>query len=173
MTLKNLGELFDTFEREAFRLETLDDYSRSGSVDAYQAFLSGEPQPDGYNESWVSEVRAHTNGGKRIYRVHILSRPLTPYLRYELGWGYQKNVTGGEEFFILDTTDKRNPLEGVEDFWLFDEATAVVMHYDGAGAVTGRETVPDSRAQEFVAIRNTALAHAEPFSEWWEKHAST
>ncbi|SPE57498.1 hypothetical protein SNS2_3169 [Streptomyces netropsis] len=173
VTLKNLGELFDTFEREAFRLETLADYSKSGNVDAYQAFLSGQPQPDDYNESWLSEVRAHTGDGKRIYRVHILSRPLTPYLRFELGWGYRRNATGGEEFFILDTTDKPNPLESVEDFWLFDEGTAVVMHYDDTGAITERETMPDSRAPEFVTIRDMALAHAEPFSEWWEKHAGT
>ncbi|MFI1252967.1 DUF6879 family protein [Streptomyces netropsis] len=171
MTLKTLGELFDTFEREAFRLETLNDYSNSGSVDAYRAFLSGEPQPDGYNEAWVSELRSHTSEGKRIYRVHILSRPLTPYLRFELGWGYQKNATGGEEFFILDTTSKSNPLEGVEDFWLFDERTAVVMHYDETGAITGRETIPADRTQEFTTCRDTALAHAEPFSEWWAKHA--
>jgi hypothetical protein len=26
--------LFDTFEREAFRLESLDDYGKSGNVDA-------------------------------------------------------------------------------------------------------------------------------------------
>lgn len=171
MTLKTLGELFDSFEREAFRLETLADYSGSGNVDAYRAFLSGQPQPDDYNEAWVSELRTLTNLGKRVYRVHILSRPLTPYLRFELGWGYRKNVIGGEEFFILDATDKPNPLEGAEDFWLFDERTAVVMHYDDTGAVSGRETMPDSRAQDFVTIRDTALAHAEPFSDWWEKHA--
>lgn len=173
VTAKGLGELFDTFEREAFRLETLADYSKSGNVDAYQAFLAGQPQPADYNESWLSEVRAHTGGGKRIYRVHVVSRPLTPYLRFELGWGYRKNATGGEEFFILDTTGKPNPLKGAEDFWLFDERTAVVMHYDHAGAVTGRETIPDGQAQEFVAIRDAALAHAEPFSAWWEKHGGT
>ncbi|KOV87766.1 hypothetical protein ADL01_03530 [Streptomyces sp. NRRL WC-3618] len=167
---KSLAELFDTFEREAFRLETLDDYSKSGSTDAYQAFLAGESQPDDYNDAWVEELLSHTSTGKRVYRVHILSRPLTPYLRFELGWGYRKNATGGEEFFILDTTDKPNPLEGVEDFWLFDETAPVVMHYDETGAISGRETVPESRAQEFINYRDTALAHAEPFPEWWAKY---
>ncbi|GAA4909187.1 DUF6879 family protein [Streptomyces coeruleoprunus] len=170
MTPKSLGELFDSFEREAFRLEVRADYSGSGSVDAYHAFLSGQPQPDDYNEDWISELRAHTESGRRIYRVHVLSRPLTPYLRFELGWGYRKNATGGEEFFILDTTGKPNPLDGVEDFWLFDEQTVVVMHYDGAGVVTGRETLPGGRAHEYVGLRDLALAHAEPFPQWWEKH---
>lgn len=167
---KSIGELFDTFEREAFRLETLDDYGKSGSVDAYRAFLSGEPQPDDYNADWVAELRSHTSAGKRVYRVHILSRPLTPYLRFELGWGYRKNATGGEEFFILDTTEAPNPLEGVEDFWLFDGVTPVVLHYDGAGAMTGQETISGDRAREFAGYRDIALARSEPFSEWWTKH---
>ncbi|WP_314612182.1 DUF6879 family protein [Streptomyces stackebrandtii] len=173
MALKDLGELFDTFEFEAFRLETLDDYGKSGNADAYRAFLAGESQPEDYNAEWVAELRSHTGKGKRVYRVHVLSRPLSPYLRFELGWGYRKNATGGEEFFILDTTGRSNPLEGMEDFWLFDERTAVVLRYDEGGAVAGRETMPDSRAAEFVAVRDAALAHAEPFSDWWEKHATT
>jgi hypothetical protein len=167
---KSLGELFDTFQRDAFRLETLADYSGSGSTDAYRAFLAGDPQPEDYNAEWVSELRSHTSKGKRIYRVHVLSRTLTPYLRFELGWGYQKNATGGEEFFILDTTEKPNPLEGVGDFWLFDETAAVVMQYDEKGAITGRETLPDERAREFVTYRDTALSHSVPFPEWWDKY---
>ncbi|MEV6729361.1 DUF6879 family protein [Streptomyces sp. NPDC051364] len=170
MAPKTLGELFETFTREAFRLETLDDYSKSGNVDAYRAFLAGEPQPADYNEAWVSELRSHTSKGKRVYRVHILSRPLTPYLRFELGWGYRKNATGGEEFFILDTTEQPNPLEGVPDFWLTDSRTPGVMNYSEDGAFLGAEILPDERAVEFTAYRDTALAHAVPFPEWWAKH---
>lgn len=167
---KSLGELFDTFEREAFRLETLDDYSGSGNSDVYRRFLAGEACPENYNAEWVAELRSHTGNGKRIYRVHILSRPLTPYLRFELGWGYLTNQAYGEEFFILDTTDAANPLDGVGDFWLFDTATPVAMYYDAAGVVTGRETLPSSRATEFIEYRDMALARAVPFSEWWAKH---
>ncbi|WP_037912790.1 DUF6879 family protein [Actinacidiphila yeochonensis] len=166
----SLAELFDGFEREAFRLETLDDYSGSGNTAAYQAFLAGCPQSADYNESWINELRGHTGQGKRIYRVHILSRPLTPYLRFELGWGYRKNATGGEEFFVLDTTQHPNPLPGVPDFWLFDSAHAVILRYDEHGAVTERETLPAGRAREFAANRDIALAEAEPFEAWWAKH---
>lgn len=167
---KTLGDLFDTFEREAFRLETLDDYSKSGSVDAYQSFLSGEAQPDDYNADWVDEVRTATSSGKRVYRVHILSRPLTPYLRFELGWGYRKNMIGGEEFFVLDTTEGTNPLSGVGDFWLFDNEDVASMGYDGEGKFLGSEVLPPFKTAEFVKYRDTALSYAEPFTEWWERH---
>jgi hypothetical protein len=167
---KSLGELFDSFEREAFRLETLDDYSNSGNVDAYRRYLAGEPRPDDYNEGWVREVRAATSAGKRVYRVHVLSRPLTSYLRFELGWGYRKNATGGEEFFILDTTGKANPLDGVGDFWLFDDEDVAAMGYDESGRFLGAEILSPAGAAEFLRHRDTALDHAEPFVTWWERH---
>ncbi|OII70637.1 MULTISPECIES: DUF6879 family protein [unclassified Streptomyces] len=167
---RTVGDLFDTFQREAFRLETLDDYSKSGNVDAYHAFLAGEPQPDDYNADWVEKLRSHTGRGKRVYRVHVLCRPLTHYLRFELGWGYLKNMSGGEEFFILDITGRSNPLESVPDFWLFDSESVAVMKYDGAGKYLGSEVLPPERAAEFAGHRDEALADAEPFTQWWAKH---
>lgn len=160
------------FEREAFRLETLDDYSRSGNVDAYRAFLAGEPQPDDYNTGWIEELRSHTEKGRRVYRVHVLARPLTDYLRFELGWGYRRNMAGGEEFFVLDITDGPNHLHGVPDFWFFDSESVAVMHYDGTGKFEGSEILPPERTPEFRRHRETALAHAEPFTEWWAKYGA-
>ncbi|GHE61611.1 hypothetical protein GCM10018785_33250 [Streptomyces longispororuber] len=169
---RTLGDLFDTFQREAFRLETLDDYSNSGNVDAYHAFLAGEPQPDDYNAGWVEELRSHTGKGKRVYRAHILRRPLTDYLRFELGWGYQKNMSGGEEFYILDVTGKPNPLDAVPDFWLFDSEYVAVMNYDATGRYLGSEVLGPERAAEFAQHRDAALARAEPFTEWWAKYGA-
>ncbi|MFJ2808276.1 DUF6879 family protein [Kitasatospora sp. NPDC087271] len=164
------GALFDGFQREAFRLETLDDYSKSGSVDAYQAFLAGEPQPADYNAAWLTQVRRNTTAGRRMYRVHILTRPLTPYLQFELGWGYRTNTTAGEEFFILDITEKPNPIEGVPDFWLFDESTTVSMTYDNEGGFLGAEDEPN--VKKWIHWRDAALSHAEPFTGWWERYGS-
>ncbi|MFM9368752.1 DUF6879 family protein [Streptomyces sp. Da 82-17] len=165
--------MFDAFEHEAFRLETLDDYSRSGSVDAYRLFLDGLDKPADYNADWLADVRAHVEAGRRMYRVHILSRPLTPYLRFELGWGYVTNATAGEEFFILDVTDQPSPLpHGVGDFWLFDSTTAAPMHYSPDGRFIGADVLPDEQRAEYVAYRDTALARAVPFADWWAKHST-
>ncbi|MGW3045791.1 DUF6879 family protein [Kitasatospora sp. NPDC001159] len=163
-------KLFSNFRQEAFRLETLDDYTGSSNAESIRSFLAGEPQPADYNQEWVDEVRGNVESGKRMYRVHILSRPLTPYLRFELGWGYAKNATAGEEFFILDTTDKPNPIEGVPDFWVFDESTAVSMEYGAGGSFVGAEAQP--AVAKWLEYRDIALSHAEPFAEWWERYGS-
>ncbi|MFF3554364.1 DUF6879 family protein [Streptomyces tsukubensis] len=161
-------KLFSDFRREAFRLETLDDYSGSSDPEMIRAFLAGEPQPDDYNQEWADEVRGNVDSGKRMYRVHILSRPLTDYLRFELGWGYRKNAVAGEEFFILDITDRPNPLEGVPDFWMFDESSVVSMNYGESGRFLGAESHPDPA--EWTAHRDLALSRAVPFAEWWERY---
>ncbi|OPC81787.1 hypothetical protein B4N89_13335 [Embleya scabrispora] len=164
------SELFTSFQREAFRLETLDDYGRSGNVDAYRTYLAGGPKPDDYNSRWLSKVGAHTRAGRRMYRVHIVARPLSSYLRFEFGWGYLTNMTAGEEFFILDITDHPNPLPRVPDFWLFDTEVAAVMNYDGEGGFSGADVLPRDRASEFAAYRDTALSHAVPFTAWWAEY---
>ncbi|MDH6131724.1 hypothetical protein P3T37_001098 [Kitasatospora sp. MAA4] len=163
-------KLFSDFQREAFRLETLDDYTGSSNAENFRAFLAGEPQPSDYNQEWADEVRGNTDAGKRMYRVHIVSRPLTPYLLFELGWGYAKNAAAGEEFFILDITDRPNPLEGVPDFWVFDESTVVTMQYGEGGTFVSAEAqlIP----AEWLEYRDIALGGAVPFTEWWERYGT-
>jgi hypothetical protein len=161
----------EAFQAEAFRLETLDVYGVSRLGGHFRAFLDGEPQPEEFrNSPWVSTIRRAIQSGKRMYRVHILARPLTDYLRYELSWGYQRNMAAGEEFFILDTTSQPNPLEKVSDFWMFDESTVEIMNYEPDGKYVGSETLPQGRTPEFIDFRDIAMVHAVPFSEWWEKY---
>ncbi|MDT0446667.1 DUF6879 family protein [Streptomyces johnsoniae] len=163
--------MIEEFRTEAFRLETLDNYGVSRLEGHFHAFLNGEPRPEKFmNSPWVSTVRRAVENDRRMYRVHVLSRPLTDYLRYELGWGYHRNMAAGEEFFILDTTDQPNPLEGVGDFWMYDESTVEVMKYEDDGKYIGSETLPSERVPEFVEYRNIAVSRAVPFEEWWEKY---
>ncbi|MGW2091460.1 DUF6879 family protein [Promicromonospora sukumoe] len=167
---KTLGDLFNEFQHEAFRLETLDDYSQSGNVDSYRQFLDGKDKPADYNADWLDEVRSHTDAGRRMYRVHVLRRPLTPYLRFELGWGYVTNATAGEEFYILDVTEQPTPLpDDLGDFWLFDSTTTARFKYDG-GKFIGADVLPDQLGPEYVDYRETALAQAVPFANWWAEY---
>lgn len=166
-----LGEWFDVFEREAFRLETLDNYNIPRSQGAFAAFLAGEEQPAEYrNAEWLDTIRNATSSGKRMYRVHILRRPLTDYLRYELGWGYHRNMQAGEEFSILDITERPNPIPEAPDFWLFDSETVASMNYDSEGRFLGSDYLEADRIPEFTGYRDQALEFAVPFTDWWAKY---
>ena len=60
----DLAARFSTFQEEAFRLETLDDYSNSGNPAAFRAFLAGETKPADYNAEWLETVRKATESGR-------------------------------------------------------------------------------------------------------------
>ncbi|SCD62728.1 hypothetical protein GA0115261_1010712 [Streptomyces sp. OspMP-M43] len=72
----------------------------------------------------------------------MVSRPLSPYLRYELGWRHTTTMTAGVEFFILDMTERPSPLGDIGDFWLFDSATAGPMSYTDDGGSPGPTRFP-------------------------------
>ncbi|MFD4996414.1 DUF6879 family protein [Streptomyces buecherae] len=65
------------------------DADRQGATgDDQAAREAGEPRPAAYKSAgWVTTVREATQAGKRMYRVHVLARPLSDYLRFELGTG--------------------------------------------------------------------------------------
>ena len=74
---------FDGFQREAFRLESLQVYDMASEQAEYDHFLAtGELHiPD--DDQWLTRVRHFRGTGRWVGRVHVVTRPLTDYLRYE------------------------------------------------------------------------------------------
>ena len=76
-----------------------------------------------------------------MQRVHVVVEPLTAYLRYELAWSYTPEA--GEDIRIIPVQTGQWPagLPGLGgDFWLFDSARLLRMHYDPAGPADCRRT---------------------------------
>lgn len=134
MTPEELGHLFSTFERSAFRLECLPTYAvtEDAEAEAFRLWLAGE-QPPKKARDWPKLVASATASGKRMQRVRVI-RAITAYLRFELSWGYPDNVAAGEDIRILELQPGES-LAGMpeEDYWLFDDAIMVRLEYDGAG----------------------------------------
>lgn len=157
---------FDSYQWEAFRLETLPFYSVRSEQMEYEKFLAtGELDiPD--NDPWLVRVRHFRQTGRWVGRVHVISRPLTDYLRYEFAV-YRRTVEAGEDVRILDLTDRPDPGLPAQDFWLFDDSTVVLMDYDSDGIQLGRELLEDIDPAPYVGWKRLALQHAEPFTEDW------
>jgi hypothetical protein len=49
---------WDTFQRSAFRLETLPEYRVAKEEGLLERYLAGEPMPAGYNERWPAGFAA-------------------------------------------------------------------------------------------------------------------
>lgn len=160
---------FDSYQREAFRLETLPAYSVASEQAEYEAFLTnGELHiPD--DDPWLERVRHFRQTGRWIGRVHVIERPLTDYMRYEFAV-YGHTTQAGEDVRILDLTDRPNPGLPQQDFWLFDDATVVRMDYRPDGTQIGRELLADADPAQYVGWKRLALEHAQPFAEYARLH---
>jgi hypothetical protein len=163
---------FEVFQATAFRLETLPGYSDETEDAELALFLAGKSLPERSvrTEPWLKRVADTGAAGKRWQRVHVVSHPLTDYLRFELA-GYEANAEAGEDVRIA-SRDAYPELAALrEDFWLFDaetpEPSALLMHYDAAGHLTGyeRTTRPDiiSRCRD---ERDLAVARSVPLRQY-------
>jgi hypothetical protein len=159
---------FDSYQREAFRLETLPFYGVSSEQAEYECFLATGKLNIPDDDTWLVRVRHFRQTGRWIGRVHVVSRPLTDYLRYEFAV-YSRTVEAGEDVRILDLTDQPDPGLPAQDFWLFDDTAVVRMDYDPDGIQLRRELLEEADPAPYVAWKRLALEYAEPFTENWVK----
>ncbi|MFJ5680897.1 DUF6879 family protein [Streptomyces sp. NPDC093097] len=156
---------FDTMQREAWRLETLPAYTMPQEAEILERFLAGEKSPDDYNSGWMNEVRQWREEGKSVGRVHIVTRPLSDYLRFEFEYYYRHHVKAGEEIRILDLTDRPNPGLADQDFWMFDESKVVHLNYRPDGTQINRE-LREGDPEPYRKWKRIAVAESVPFEEY-------
>jgi hypothetical protein len=167
-----LDALWGGLEREAFRLETLDNYAVPHEADVVRRYVTGEAYTEtDFARGWADTVAAMTARGVTYHRVHIVHSPLSEYLRYECEWGYTRYAQRGERAYILDTAEVARPPEVPDyDFWLLDDTHAIRMLYEKDGAFLGAELLPASVLDEHRRARDAAIAAATPFEAWWAGH---
>lgn len=162
--------LFDDFEYTAYRLETLQHYAGDDEAGPLRQFLAGGDRPhDPGRDKWAARVRAAAATGKVMQRVHIVMEPLSDYVRYELEWSYTPEA--GEDIRIIPAAAGDWP-QGLprHDYWLFDSARLLRMHYDDNGRMTSAELDEDpaeiSKARHW---RDIALRVGVPLGDYMRR----
>ncbi|MGW5735712.1 MULTISPECIES: DUF6879 family protein [Streptomyces] len=157
---------FEGFRSEAWRLETLPQYLMPQEADEFSAFLSGSRiDPGAVSNEYTDRLRLQVTEGRVQGRVHVVSRPLSDYLRFEFHHYYKAHALAGEQIRILDVTDRPNPVEGAQDFWMFDRSEVVLMNYEPDGRQINRE-VFEGDVSPFLEYQRIALAESVPFEEY-------
>lgn len=171
MSVEDVDELYDRFTDSVFRLETLQVYSVPAYDERLRAFIEGRPLPPAPGkEAWVADIRAYTASGRRVHRVHVLDRPLTDYLRYELHV-YRENTAAGEDVRIADRAWHPGLADLTQDFMLFDgdtdHAAAVWVRYTPEGGIHGWDATTDPADVALCrAQRDLAIAHSIALDEF-------
>jgi hypothetical protein len=161
------GTLFD---HTAWRLETLDWYTAPATEARLARFLDGEPVTAAERMGWLSMLQRDRAAGKAIGRVHVVSEPLSDYLRYELAC-YESSAEYGEDIRILPAEAASGAGLPAFDFWLFDGdqpgAWVLVQLFGERGAHVSGVVVTDPG---FVADcrrwRDTATALSTPLGAY-------
>lgn len=147
MNFAEFDAVFDRFQATAFRLETLPRYADDDDEE-FTVFLAGKPLPERSPRTvpWLRRVADTTAAGARWQLVHVLRRPLTDYLRFEMV-GYVANVDAGEDVRIAEWGMHPELATLRQDFWLFDAETpnafAISTHHDTAGHLVDFDITDD------------------------------
>ena len=117
------------FERSAFRLETLPVYSVPQEEEWFAEWQrSGKlPELTPATDSWLKLVEDAKQAGKRMQRVHLVTPPLSEYLRFELATQIP-SVDCGEDCRIAEAPHIEQVVNPLEDYWLFDETATILLH---------------------------------------------
>src|ERR1700704_3155656 len=137
LSSEEFGAMFEKYERSAFRMETHQVYTMPSEQPNLRRFPAGEPKPDGHNSSWHELVRDNFAAGKTMQRLKIVKRPFTDYTRYLMSWGVPGNVQAGEDYRILDLTERDLHIPE-QDYWIFDESTVVLLNFNPDGTLIDR-----------------------------------
>jgi hypothetical protein len=171
MTGDELLDAYRSFTDSAIRLETLQHYEVPGDEERQQAFKAGMPLPGRAEKSeTIQLIEDATSAGRRFGRVHVVDRPLSDYVRYELEAAYAENVAAGEKILIADRSADE-ALDGLrEDFVLFDEDTdhpsVIWYRYSADGRILGWDAGSADDVELCRAVLDLARRHAIPLAEF-------
>ncbi|MGH7881921.1 MAG: DUF6879 family protein [Candidatus Dormibacteraceae bacterium] len=164
LSSEDFGDLFKSFSRSAFRLETLPRYEVEEEAEEFAAYLEGNPLPPESSDDidWRHWIETSTRQGRSWSRVHIMPEQLTPYLRYQIEWGYLFNSQAGEDIRLLFSHAASIPSNlPCRDFWLFDDSKVVIMHYAETGKYLGAEINQNNNELAlYQQTKNFALQHS-------------
>ena len=171
ITLEQLAQDFTSlFRRRVFRLETLDFYDAPNEREPLARFRAGEPVDSAWREPWKKLVRDVRASGRIMERVHVVSEPVSEYIRFSLLHGYPANVEAGEDVRIADRAGTAGELP-TADYWLFDDDLCARLVYEEDGRIRIVRLYRDEEHLEVARRgRDKAMRLAVPLAQYVADH---
>ncbi len=153
--------------KETFRLEMLDQYLVKEETEELEAWRrSGKFEPGEEFRQWASDLEALRSRGVITHRVHVVTVPLSDYLRFEIA-AYVEDVNYIER---KEYAGIRKPFEPKE-FWLIDEKHLFVQNYDSESRWLGSEHIADKdEVARHTRMKDFLLSKALPLEEFVKKN---
>ncbi|MGW9303987.1 DUF6879 family protein [Streptomyces cyaneofuscatus] len=164
--LDEFEDLFRTFERSAWRLETRQRFASDEATDTYRQFVKTGTVDWDADDPYCELIRSQTVQGKRVERVRIVDRPATAGQLYLLN-NAKRNSALGEDIRNLWRADADRLRLPSEDFWLFDSRLAAKLRFDDEDNLVDVELITEpAEIVRYSVIRDAAWHHAVPYEEF-------
>ncbi|MGQ0719279.1 MAG: DUF6879 family protein [Pseudonocardiales bacterium] len=154
----DLMRMLRVFATSAFRLETRQFYAADDEAGAFSDWRERGHVPDAADPliaGWTGLVRARVEGGAVMRRVHVVSHPMTDYVRFELALQKAYSVPAGEQVRVVDA-GLHPGLARADDFWLLDDRVGVRLIYDDAGELTQLRRMTNGEVDTARCLRDVA-----------------
>ncbi len=142
---------WDEMGQEWFKLEVLQDYSAEDDSLSLRSWYRGDKQKSieqikasEYRE-WIESCQKKLEQGVKLIRLHVVNKPYSPYIKWELEHYRYVNVPKcGEQVYLVDKADISVLELPHGDVMIFDRTRAVVNAYNPQGLVISQTFYDES-----------------------------
>jgi hypothetical protein len=140
---EELTELCKGIRTSFVHLETRDAYGTETELPHIEKWRRGEPDDSDWLDWWLEMLRGHRAAGRTCRRARIVSEPVSEYQHWSLSH-VGRFVDAGEDIsYVARPRLATICLPGSGDFYVFDDALVLFLHYAGSGLNTAFETTED------------------------------
>jgi hypothetical protein len=142
ITTERRKQFFESFRREALHLEMRETYGTEAERPYLEKWKAGEKDDANWAKPWLDQVRAATAAGRSYRRARLISEPMSDYHRWIKSDSHLFVEAGEDIRWVPRRLVSAVALPG-NDFWLFDEETAIFTVFAGDGNVAERQLSTD------------------------------
>ena len=169
-TYEDLNTLCRSVRRSFVHLETRDAYGTEVELPHMAKWVRGETDDYAWLGWWLEMLRGHRAAGRNCRRARIVSEPLSTYQQWTKSHVRLFTAAGEDIRYVSRSQLVNVMLPGSGDFYVFDDETALFLHYAGNGTNTSFEITDDSSTVRtcmtaFEAVWNLTKPNVDRRSE--------
>jgi hypothetical protein len=145
---EDLSQLCRGIQKSFVHLETRDTYGTEVEQPHWARWRRGEPDDFAWLGWWLEMLEGHSAAGRTCRRLRIVSEPLSEYQRWILSFAAAFVDAGEDIRYVARHRLSTVVLPGSGDFYVFDDAFVLFLHYAGDGTNTSFDISEDAQTVE-------------------------
>ncbi len=162
-------KFWDDMKTEWFKLEVLQDYAAEDEGPSLQKWLAGDQKASlelmkiDEEPDFTADCHKKQAKGVKMTRIHLIERPLTPYMQWEIEFYKRFSVPlRGERVYLAEKSKTAGLDLPSGDLMIFDRRRAVLNKYNAHGLCIARDYFDESDdISKYIALIEPLMAIAK------------